>query len=87
MLAQGPYPPSLKRRVAGNYGHLSNQQAAELLLQLDQKQLQHLVASHLSEQNNCPDLARQTLADSLNCTPDWVTLADQEAGFGWRQLG
>lgn len=87
MLAQGPYPPSLKRRVAGDYGHLSNQQAAELLLRLDAGQLQHLVASHLSEQNNCPDLARQTLAASLNCTPDWIALADQEAGLSWRQLG
>lgn len=87
LLARGPYPPSLKKRVAGDYGHLSNQQAAELLSQLDAKQLQHLIASHLSEQNNCPDLARETLAAGFNTTADWIALADQEAGFSWRQLG
>ncbi|SFC39853.1 Phosphoribosyl 1,2-cyclic phosphodiesterase [Marinospirillum celere] len=86
LLAQGPYPPSLKRRVGGDYGHLSNQQAAHLLQQLDASQLSHLVASHLSEQNNCPDLARQTLAAALSTTPDWVTLADQDKGFDWREL-
>lgn len=86
LLAQGPYPASLKKRVAGDYGHLSNQQAAELLQQLDARQLQHLIASHLSEQNNCPNLAQETLAAGLNCASEWVTLADQETGFDWRQL-
>ncbi len=86
MLARGPYPASLKRRVGGDYGHLSNQQAAGLLEQLNSRQLQHLVASHLSEQNNCPDLARQTLAASLGCETAWVALADQEQGFAWREL-
>lgn len=86
LLARGPYPPSLKRRVGGDYGHLSNQQAAGLLEHLEPNQLSHLVASHLSEQNNCPDLARSTLAAGLNTTPDWVTLADQDSGFDWREL-
>ena len=52
MLAQGPYPLSLQRRVGGGLGHLSNLQAAELLAQLDHARLQHLVAAHLSEKNN-----------------------------------
>ena len=86
MLARGPYPASLKRRVAGNYGHLSNQQAADLLDTLDKRQLQHLIASHLSEQNNCAQLAQQTLAARLGCEPGWVGLANQEQGFAWREL-
>lgn len=86
MLAQGPYPPSLKRRVGGKFGHLSNQEAAELLSQLSTHKLEHLIASHLSEQNNSPDLAQAILAEALNTTPDWIGLADQEEGFGWRSL-
>ncbi|WP_114417243.1 MBL fold metallo-hydrolase [Marinospirillum perlucidum] len=86
MLAQGPYPPSLKRRVGGDYGHLSNQQAGDLLSQLEINHLTHLVASHLSEQNNCPQLAVETLAASLNASSDWICLADQEAGFSWREV-
>ncbi|ODC02601.1 MBL fold metallo-hydrolase [Terasakiispira papahanaumokuakeensis] len=84
MLAQGPYPPSLKARVAGDYGHLSNQQAAEFLQHIETGHLQHLVASHISEQNNQAALAGRVLAEALNCTEDWITLADQQQGFGWR---
>lgn len=86
LLAQGPYPASLKRRVAGDFGHLSNQQAAELLTHLDTRKLQHLIASHLSEQNNQPQLAQASLAQAVNTTPDWIGLADQEEGLGWRSV-
>ncbi|MEJ5210154.1 MAG: MBL fold metallo-hydrolase, partial [Burkholderiales bacterium] len=48
LLAAGPYPPALKRRVAGDYGHLSNAAAAALLARLDTRRLQHIVAAHLS---------------------------------------
>jgi phosphoribosyl 1,2-cyclic phosphodiesterase len=61
MLVNGPYPPSLQARVGGSYGHLSNQQAADLLQRLDHERLRHLVAGHLSEKNNTPQLARQAL--------------------------
>ncbi|MDP6370097.1 MAG: MBL fold metallo-hydrolase [Planctomycetota bacterium] len=67
MLAEGPYPPLLKRRVAGVGGHLSNTQAANMLRYLAGPQLHTLVLAHLSEKNNSPDLAlaaaRQTLAE------------------------
>lgn len=86
LLAQGPYPPSLKRRVGGDFGHLSNQQAADLLRQVDTSCLKHLVASHLSEQNNSPELARDALAQALSTTGDWITLACQEEGFDWREI-
>ncbi len=86
MLAQGPYPASLKRRVGGQQGHLSNAQSAQLLARLDRSRLQHIVAVHLSEQNNRPDLARQALAGVLGCEQEWVGVADQSEGFGWRQI-
>ncbi|HHC73293.1 MAG TPA: MBL fold metallo-hydrolase [Thiotrichales bacterium] len=86
MLAAGPYPPSLKRRVAGDYGHLSNCQAAALLETIRCDRLQHIVCAHLSDRNNHPDLARSALAEVLECTPEWVGVAHQERGLPWREI-
>jgi phosphoribosyl 1,2-cyclic phosphodiesterase len=86
MLEDGPYPPSLKHRVGGPLGHLSNDQAADLLRSLDKQWLQHLVAAHLSEKNNTPALARAALAEAMDCDEDWIGVADQEMGFGWLEL-
>ena len=86
MLYQGSYPPSLKQRVGGRHGHLSNAQAAELLGRLDNGKLQHLVAAHLSDENNQPRLAQQALAEVLGCETDWVGIADQEMGLEWREV-
>jgi len=87
MLEAGAYPPSLKRRIASPYGHLNNVAAAELLAALDRSRLQHLVAAHLSQQNNSPDQARGALARVAGCDEAWIGVADQESGFDWRQLG
>jgi phosphoribosyl 1,2-cyclic phosphodiesterase len=86
MLARGPYPPALKARVGSAYGHLSNAQGADLLSRIDTSRLQHLVAGHLSEQNNTPLQARAALAGALGCAPEWVAVADQEQGLPWREL-
>ncbi|MBY0340499.1 MAG: MBL fold metallo-hydrolase [Rhodocyclaceae bacterium] len=86
MLANGPYPPMLKQRVGGRFGHLDNAAAADLLRQLEYSRLQHVLAAHVSEHNNTPDLARQALAGAMNCTAEWIGVADQEAGFAWRSL-
>jgi phosphoribosyl 1,2-cyclic phosphodiesterase len=86
MLAQGSYPPALKRRVGGPWGHLDNAASASLLAQLDCSRLRHVVAAHLSEQNNSPLLARAALSAALGCAPDWVGVATQAEGFGWRDL-
>lgn len=87
MLAESDYPASLKRRVGGRFGHLENSVAAGLLAKLDCRRLQHVIAAHLSQKNNTPLLARTMLSDVLNCTADWIGVADQDEGFGWRQLG
>jgi phosphoribosyl 1,2-cyclic phosphodiesterase len=87
LLANGPYPPLLKRRVGGRLGHLSNAQAAQLLDDLDTGALRHLVAAHLSDKNNRPELARAALAAALGCEPGWIGIADQADGFAWRQVG
>jgi len=86
MLRTGRYPSSLKQRVGGRFGHLNNQQAAELLSRLDNSRLQHLVAAHLSQQNNLPELAVAALSQSLGCAPDWIAVADQRMGLDWREI-
>jgi phosphoribosyl 1,2-cyclic phosphodiesterase len=86
MLRSGAYPPQLKARVGGRYGHLDNAQAAALLARVAHGGLTHVIAAHLSQQNNTPRLARQALAAALNCTEDWIGIADQQAGFEWRSL-
>jgi phosphoribosyl 1,2-cyclic phosphodiesterase len=86
MLAQGDYPESLKRRIAGKFGHLDNEGAAALLAALDNSRLHHILAAHLSQQNNTPERARAALAGALGCAPDWIGIADQAAGFDWRDV-
>lgn len=86
MLAVSHYPAYLKRRIGGRLGHLANDAAATLLATIDTGNLQHLVAAHLSEQNNRPELAVEALVGVLGCAPEWIGVADQVAGFDWRQL-
>lgn len=86
MLAEGPYPPSLKRRVGGDLGHLSNDQAAALLERLDCGRLQHIVVAHISEKNNTEASARRALAGVLGCQSDWIGVCDQTMGLEWRAL-
>jgi phosphoribosyl 1,2-cyclic phosphodiesterase len=86
MLLAGGYPEPLKRRILGRYGHLDNQAAADLLAGLDTSRLRHLIAAHLSEENNTPELARSALAGALGCEQEWIGVADQQEGFGWREV-
>lgn len=62
MLAAGPYPPFLKRRISGDRGHLSNTAAAAALGTLGWKGLSHVFALHISEQNNTPEAAQAALS-------------------------
>ena len=84
MLMAGPYPVGLKQRVAGRFGHLDNAGARHLVASLDRSRLRHLIAAHLSQQNNTPVLARKALAEAAGCEEDWIGVASQLDGFGWR---
>ncbi len=82
LLAKGPYPPSLKKRVGGPYGHLNNQQAADFLSAIQCEKLKHVVVTHISEQNNQPELAVNMLklvAPQLNSVP----VINQRDGLDW----
>jgi phosphoribosyl 1,2-cyclic phosphodiesterase len=61
MLANGPYPAFLQRRIAGDRGHLSNDAAADALERLAHDGLRLLVGLHVSQQNNTPSLAARAL--------------------------
>lgn len=84
LLMEGPYPPSLKQRVSGRFGHLDNLGARRLVEALDRGRLRHLIAAHLSKQNNKPALAVAALSGGANCEPGWIGVASQEDGFAWR---
>jgi phosphoribosyl 1,2-cyclic phosphodiesterase len=86
MLRLSSYPQKLRERISSRFGHLDNGAAAELLSNLDKGKLKHLVAAHLSQENNRPDLARAALAAVMNCAPGWIAVADQDAGLAWRQI-
>jgi phosphoribosyl 1,2-cyclic phosphodiesterase len=87
LLATGPYPPRLKRRVGGNWGHLANGQAASLLTRLGLDRLQHIVCSHLSEHNNRPELALKALTPLLDGDRSRLTVAAQDQGLQWLAIG
>jgi phosphoribosyl 1,2-cyclic phosphodiesterase len=86
MLEGGPYPPSLKARIAGRLGHLDNRTSGEILSALDRSRLKHVIAAHLSQTNNTPQLARAALARVLACEPESIAVATQEEGFSWLGL-
>lgn len=86
MLAAGTYPPALKRRVGGDWGHLSNAQAAQLLTRLERGRLQHVVAAHLSEKNNRPSCVHAALAPVVDSVGGLVHVATQAEGFAWLEI-
>ena len=86
MLACGPYPPALRRRVSGAYGHLSNDQAAALLQALGGQRPDRVVITHMSEKNNRPGLARAALAPVMGCVPEHICIADQALGLPWTEV-
>ncbi|MFL5406690.1 MAG: MBL fold metallo-hydrolase [Myxococcales bacterium] len=65
LVIEGPYPPSLKRRLLSDVGHLSNAQGAQLLRRVAHAGLRHVVLAHLSEQNNTESYARREAEAAL----------------------
>jgi len=86
MLWNGAYPRWLKERIAGPFGHLDNSESERLLAAIDRSRLKHVIAAHLSQQNNRPELARAALARAMGCEEDWIGIAGQDDGFGWRTI-
>lgn len=81
MLANGSYPPYLKRRIASETGHLSNAVCAQVLSENMSNKLCKVWLCHLSEENNHPELARKTVEailsqkkDILGCMPELLVL-------------
>ncbi len=83
MLSNSKYPAFLKARVGGDFGHLSNTQAAEVLKAVMHDKLRHVSAAHLSQQNNHPSLAQSALANVLGCMPADIFAACPETGTPW----
>ena len=68
MLQAGPYPYYLKRRILGDQGHLCNEKAAELVVELTHDRLKNVILGHLSKENNYPDLALATVQNEVDKT-------------------
>lgn len=83
MLSNSKYPAFLKARVGGDFGHLSNTQAADILTAVMHDKLRHVSAAHLSQQNNHPALAQSSLAAVLGCKPADIFAACPETGTPW----
>ncbi|WAM32043.1 MBL fold metallo-hydrolase [Caldicellulosiruptor naganoensis] len=65
MLLTGPYPYYLKQRIKSDIGHLSNEQAAQMILKLNLERTKRIYLGHLSEENNHPDVALMTVKSIL----------------------
>ena len=85
MLADGPYPQTLKERIGGPLGHLSNEQAGDLVASMDRGGLRHVVAVHLSETNNTADSARASLG-SAGIVADQLQVAEQHQVLDWTDV-
>ena len=66
MLLAGKYPFEVKRRIAGPYGHLSNEDSGQVILKLAKNGARDFLLSHMSENNNIPNLARETILSTLS---------------------
>lgn len=79
MLEQGPYPWSVKQRVKGRTGHLSNESAQELLMDILHDKLEHVILAHISQNNNTPEKALSVVAGKCRAHPVRFSLALQHA--------
>ena len=65
MLSECIYPSSLKQRIAGNKGHLSNGVCADTILRLIDSNIKYILLSHLSKESNTPEVAFHTVKSKL----------------------
>jgi len=72
--------------VGGDYGHLSNTAAAAIAGAVMHQGLKHLVAAHLSAQNNQADIVRALLAETILCSTNQIVIATQDEGTAWLEI-
>lgn len=66
MLRNGIYPPELKRRIASDHGHLSNNDCASTLVKLVENGTDKFILGHLSQHNNTPNTAENTVVSTMS---------------------
>jgi len=76
MLELGPYPYELKKRILGKRGHLSNEASGRLLNEVLHDNIKHIVLSHLSKENNMPELAFEAVRMEVNMSDSKYTMDD-----------
>ena len=87
MLEQSSYPSTLKKRVGGDWGHLSNLQSAQFLMAIGAGMMPCVIAAHLSRQNNHPDRVRNTMREYLGqAFSERLIIAEQDCGFDWQDV-
>ena len=79
MLEQGPYPWPTKQRIKGRNGHLSNESAKELLMDIIHERLEHVILAHISGTNNTPEKALGVVAERCGRYPAKFSVAFQDA--------
>lgn len=85
-LQGGRYPEHIKRRIGSQHGHLSNAQAAELLGGLEHRELQWVLALHLSESNNSPALVRESVRRIFDGDLERFHIASQDTPSAWLEV-
>ena len=79
MLINGPYPWHLKERIASRMGHLSNHESGALLKKILNGRMERIFLAHLSDENNTPEIALQTVLDYIgNNREDILTVLEQK---------
>lgn len=86
LLRASKYPAFLKSRISGPLGHLSNQESANLLKLVFNPNLRHVVAAHLSERNNTPQLVMQALCPVMGDQAQNLIIANAAQGCPWVTL-
>ena len=87
MLQSSRYPPSLKARIGGRLGHLSNDVAVDILARSRSDRLRHVVAAHLSRENNRPSIVRAALATVWGDSDgESIVIADPNNGCDWLRV-
>jgi phosphoribosyl 1,2-cyclic phosphodiesterase len=89
MLRNSDYHARLKARIAGRFGHLSNDESAQLLARIAGPNLKRVVGAHLSRKNNQPELVRAAFGEALAAVANnvdltsGITIATQDEGLAW----